>query len=378
MISFPTWDYLPPGWGFVPAANVAVLVCLTPLMVYRVWRWWHRRSSPAAAATALTVAMLWLQMALAWGWDMLPPVVKAVEISGGPGVMLLSVLQLIVMSLRGTSRARFGRDAWTVAAAAACVLAVMTVVVVMGGATSVDLRPYRFNLSPELTNPGLAAATVIANIYMAAILVQMVRLGVRRANNTPAGWGLGLLATAAAACLVSVVHGGILNHTGVVVAPHSMWLTVVPSGVCAICVLAGLTTPPLMLYWQARRKLFLLNQIRQHLITVFPALDAPLAPGASRTDVVHEWCSQIQDGLTLTAQQYHTPLQGDEPSAVLSERADAVARWLTGVVEPNLNCQWLTTPEAVTGQDWMLAVAAAYRRYASGAGLSGSPSAVRR
>ena len=57
---------------------------------------------------------------------------------------------------------------------------------------------------------------------------------------------------------------------------------------------------------------------------------------------------------------------------------DAVARWLVGLPEPNLNCQWLTTPEAVTSQQWTLAVASAYRCYASELGLSGSPSAVRR
>lgn len=378
MIRFPTWEYLPPGWGFVPAANIAVLVCLTPLMVYRVWRWWHRRSSPATAATALAVAMLWLQMGLAWGWNLLPQVAKAVEISGGPGVMLLSVMQLIVISLRDPSMTRFLREARTVSVAAACVLTVITVAVVMGEATAMDLRPYRFHVSPEFTNSGLAAATVIANVYMAVILVQIVWLGTRRANNTPTGWGLGLLATAAAACLVAVVHGGILNHLGVVVAPHSMWLTVVPSSVCAVCLVAGLATPPVMLYWQARRKLHALSPIRGRLIKEFPSLATPLAPGASGSDMVDEWCSQIQDGLTLTAQLRDTPLEGTKPPAALAFRAAAVARWLAGDPNPALNCCWLSTPEAISGQDWVLAIAARYRRYVCAGGVSGSPSTLRR
>ncbi|GKT32030.1 hypothetical protein ADUPG1_006303, partial [Aduncisulcus paluster] len=171
----------------------------------------------------------------------------------------------------------------------------------------------------------------IANVYMAVVLVQMIWLGVRRADRSPAGWGLGLLATASAAVLVQVVHGGICNHIGLVVAPQSVWLTAVPSAIGGVCLLAGLLMPPLMLYWQARRKL---------------------------SDLVDEWCSQIEDGLTLTAQLRDTPLEGTKPPTALAFRADAVARWLIGDPNPALNCCWLNTPEETSGQDWVLAIAA--------------------
>ncbi|MGV0585651.1 hypothetical protein ABQE45_18080 [Mycobacteroides chelonae] len=366
------WDQLPRERGYLRVATLVVVVCLTPAVVYRLWRWRQRRSSPAAGVSAIAVSALWLWLLLHGWWEGLPPVAKAVEITGGPGVVWASVLQVFMLRLRGVSGPRLRRTVWFIAAAALCVLSVMTAAVVIWDAASVDLDVYRFNAAPNFTNPGLVIAAVTGAMYSFAVLVQMVWLGVRYADNTPTGWGLGLLGAAAAACLVPVVRGGIMHHLGIAVVRDSMWLSTVPATLCAALLIAGFAAPPLMMYAQARRKLAQLKPIRDFLVGALPSLDAPLAPGASRTDVVHEWCSQIQDGLTLTAQQRGTPQQGIQPQLALSERAEAVARWLAGVAEPNLNCQWLTTPETVTSQDWTLAIAAAYQRYRASADLAGA------
>ncbi|MBA0048546.1 hypothetical protein [Mycobacteroides sp. LB1] len=368
------WDQLPPGLGFLPVANAVILVGLLPVMAYRVWRWRQHRS-PATAMTAVAAGGLWLWVLLSWCWEFLPPVIQAMEICGGPGVIMVSVLQVFVVSLR---RKIQSRQMWLVAAAGSSVLAVMAAAMMVGNATSLDLLSYRFDVAGHPNNAGLIVALVAANLYIAAVLVQVVWLGLRSADNTPTGWGVGLLAVGSASCLVSVAHDGIAMRSTAAGDPGFVWFKAVPAVVAVLCIVAGFTAPPLVLYLQARRKQRQLNPIRQHLIDALPNLDAPLAPGISHTDVVHEWCSQIQDGLTLTAQQRYTPLSGAVPPTMLNERADAVAGWLAGIPEPNLNCQWLTTPEAVTGQAWMLAIAAAYQRYVSEVGLSGSPSAVRR
>lgn len=362
MISLPALDHLPAGWGILVPLNAVAVACLIPLIAYRVRRWWHRRSSPAAGSMAVTVLVLWLGLVLAWWWEALPPVVKAIEIAGGPGVLLVTALQLIVISLRSTSRPTSRERMWMVNTAALGVLAIMTIAIMMGDATSVDLRRYRFNLTPDMTNLGLIVATVTANVYMAAVLVQMIWLGIRRADNTPAGWGVGFLAAGAAASLIQVVHGGICNHIGLVFAPDSFWLTVLPSVVCAICLLVGLFVPPVLIHLQGRRLLLRLKPIRKHLIDEFPGLDTPLAPGTNRADVVYEWCSQIQDGLTLTAQQRRTALYGAVPPADLATHATAVTEWICGTEVPELNGTWLAAPKSVSSRDWTLALGDCYRQ----------------
>ncbi|MFT9662956.1 hypothetical protein ACM0CQ_11925 [Mycobacteroides abscessus subsp. abscessus] len=367
-----------PGLGYLAIATIVLLVCLAPVVAYRVWCWRRQRSSPTAALATVGLIALWLWAALLGWWEMLPPVVKAVEVAGAPGVILVSILHVLAIRLRSVSLRRLAADLWPVVIAASCVLTVMTTAVLAGNAEALDLDTYRFNAAPDMDNAGLLVAAVIANVYMAGILVQWIWLGIRRADNTPGGWGVGLLAAGAASCLIPVVWGGILHHLRIVTVGDSMWLNTIPATFCAVLLLAGFTVPPLMIHTQSRQKLRQLIPIRAHLLAQFPSLDTPIAPGSRRADVAHEWCSQIQDGLTLTAQLRDTPLTGARPPAALAFHADAVARWLAGDPEPALNCRWLLTPEQTNSQDWVLAIATRFQRYACDEGVSGSPSTLRR
>ncbi|GKT31064.1 hypothetical protein ADUPG1_005741, partial [Aduncisulcus paluster] len=78
----------------------------------------------------MAVLVLWIQLGLAWCWEVLPPVLQAVEISGGPGVLLLSTLQVVVFSLGGASRRQLRCRSWVVVVAATCVLTAMIIAVV--------------------------------------------------------------------------------------------------------------------------------------------------------------------------------------------------------------------------------------------------------
>lgn len=368
------WDGLPAGMGFLPAANAIVLAGLLPVVVHRVRRWRQLRS-PGTAVTAVGVCGLWLWVLLSWFWELLPPVIQAMEICGAPGVFTVSVLQIFVVSLRHSIRPQ---HLGFVAVAGSTVLTVMAVSLVASDAASLDLRSYRFDVTSHPLNTGMTVALLAANLYVTLVLVQVIWLGVQGADNTPIGWGLGLLAAGSAACLIPVVHDGICMQSSAPGDAGFIWFKAVPTAIAVVCIVAGFAAPPLALYMQARRKLIQLNPIRQHLVSLLPGLDVPLAPGIGDTDVVYEWCSQIQDGLTLIAQQRQTPLEGQSPPTQPRCQADAVARWLTGIPEPNLTCQWLITPDGISGQEWTLAIAAAYRGYASAPGFSGRPSTVRR
>lgn len=352
------WDRLPPGMGMelLPVVNAVVLACLLPVLVYRAWRWWQRRS-PATALGAVAVTVLWLWVLLSWWWELLPPLAQAMEITGGPGVIMDTVILGYVLTLRRSTRPL---HLWLVAMAGLVVLAVMVAAIVVGDATSLDLHSYRFSISPP-TNTGLVVALLVANVYVAVVLTQMVWLGVRSADNTPTGWGIGLFAVGAAACLVPVVRDGIAMQGTAPGDPGYVWFKVAPTVVAVVCVVAGFTVPPVMMYAQAQRKLHRLKPIRDYLVSGFPSLDAPMAPGASRTDTVYEWYSQIHDGLTLTAQKRQTPLQGAGPPPGFAVHVTAVTEWVLGEQSPELNCSWLTSPEPVSSQDWLLALADRYR-----------------
>lgn len=154
----------------------------------------------------------------------------------------------------------------------------MTAAVVAGNAAVLDLRVYRFCAAPAMANPG----SVTASTYGAIVWVQWVWLGIRRADRTPAGWGIGLLTAAAAVSLLPVVRDGILHHLGIVVVTDSAWLSTVLVTVCAVLLVAGLAVSPLTIHAQTHRKLLQFKPIREHLVSVFRSLDAPMAPVARR------------------------------------------------------------------------------------------------
>lgn len=354
--------------------TVVALVCLLPLVAHRTQRWLQHRS-PVTAITAVAVTVLWMWLLLGWLWELMPPLVQAMEMTGAPGVVMVSVMQLFVVSQRQRVRAR---HVWVVVVAGAGVLAVMAVALVATQATSLDLHAYRFDVAAHPDNAGLAVAVVTANVYIATILAQVIWLCLRYADNTATGWGLSLLAAGSAASLVPVIHDGICLQSTAPGDAGYLWLKAVPAALAWVFILAGFATPPLAVYVNAAWRLRQLKPLRQYLIEALPALDAPLMPGTARADRVHEWCSQIQDGLTLTAQQHRLPIHGAEPPVASSARVGAVARWLANGDEPALNCTWLTTPTAMCDEDWVLAIAAAYRHHKRDHGLSESPSTLRR
>ena len=82
------------------------------------------------------------------------------------------------------------------------------------------------------------------------------------------------------------------------------------------------------------------------------------------SDLVFEWTTHIQDGLTLLAQRGGVPLETDRRAAAdILGRAATVAKWLVGQSVPGFSCEWLRTPVGVSDARWVLAVSDGYRRF---------------
>ncbi|WP_234881011.1 hypothetical protein [Mycobacteroides salmoniphilum] len=350
----------------------------------------HPTSVPAIAATAFGVSLwFWILVFIDAVWSVLPPIVHAVSIGGWAAISLGAYLQVFIIGIAGdTSPARIRRGLRTTSLVA--IIALIVVAMLVSQSPVLMSAGDGYELAAALYSggdPWALAALVISDVYLMAVVVQLAWIGFRHADRTPLGVGLGLMAIAGMFQFAASLFGGIwaplAGGEGLMGSAFGRWLQTWPGCIAAILMLAGFLWPPVMLRVQARRELRRLRPLHEALAGMFPGLFPPVESRIRSSDLVFEWTTHVQDGLTLLAQSRRVPLTADSPPPKGSaERSLNVANWLVGEAVPEFSCDWLRPPEGVSEGTWLLAIADAYRerqeRLEAPASLSGMPSTLRR
>ncbi|WP_099051475.1 hypothetical protein [Mycobacteroides salmoniphilum] len=381
----------PALWHAMDIGRIVFMFCFLPVLLYRIWRLWrYPASAPAVAITAFCLVIwFWLFMLSDFWWHTLPSAVRATSLGGLLVTILAACTQIFVLGISGSAspeRVRRGRRVILVVTAI-----VLVVVVVSANHSPVLLETKGLH---ELTNALLdggdrwaIVSSVVGNGYLAVSLAQLVWTGLRHADRTPVGTGLGLLAVAASFEIVSVVVGGVLRPlTGgqdIISGRYGVVVQGVSGSVGVTLLALGFMWPPAVLRIQARRDEWRLRPLHDTLAGMFPGLFPPVETRIRLSDKVFEWGTHIQDGLTLLARSRGVSLDsGARVPENKSERSLAVANWLVGQPVLGFSSEWLHAPEAMNDEAWVLAIADAYRerqeRLEAPASLSGMPSTLRR
>lgn len=384
MITQSTWDLM-------QIVRVAMLVCFLPGLLYRIWRVVRYPTSvPAVAVTVFGVSVwIWFVVYTDWVWAALPEAARAVSVAGWPAITIAACLQIFVVGISGdASPERIRRGLWITMAGAAIAL---TVVFIAMSYSEVVPRAddvlATANAMYAGTDRGALVAIVVSSGYMVLVALQLAWVGSRNADRTPVGVGLGLLAAASAFQVVASICGGMWSPLsrgeGFIGGAVGRWLQTWPGCIAAGLIVAGFLWPPIMLRVQARRELRRLGPLRDALAGMFPGLFPPVESRIRSSDLVFEWTTHVQDGLTLLAQSRRVPLVADSPLPKSgSERSRDVVNWLVGEAVPGFSYEWLRPPEGVSEGPWVLEIADAYRERQEDlevpASLSGMPSTLRK
>ncbi|KRQ20635.1 hypothetical protein AOT83_01675 [Mycobacteroides sp. H001] len=379
------------AWESLAAVRPVILVCFLPIVLYRVWRVVrHPTSVPAVAATAFGVLMwFWILEFTDAVWSALPPIVHAASAGGWAAITIGACLQVFVIGIAGdASPERIRRGLRLTAITATLALVVVAVLasrsrVLMGAGDAYALA--EAFLSGD--DPWAVAALVVGNIYIMFVAIQLVWIGFRHADRTPLGVGLGLMATGAMFQLVASSFGGVWRPlsrgTGGTDSVLGLWLQTWSGCIAAVLMVAGFLWPPVMLRVQAHRDVRRLRPLHDSFAGLFPGLFPPKASRMRLTDLAFEWITQIQDGLTLLAQARGVPLNTSAQIPVDGvEHIDSVTNWLTGQSVPGFSAEWLRAPAGTSDEEWIFAIADAYRErqedLEAPASLSGMPSTLRK
>ncbi|MFD6197761.1 hypothetical protein ACFWE3_13755 [Mycobacteriaceae bacterium NPDC060252] len=384
MITQSTWDLM-------QIVRIAVLACFLPVLLYRIRRIVRYPTSVPAVAVTLFGVLVWIWFVVYtdWVWGALPAAARAVSVAGWPAITIGACLQVFVIGISGdASPERIRRGLWVTVAGAAIALTIVFIAMSYSELVPrADDILVTSNAMYAGTDPGSLVAVVVSSGYMVLVALQLAWVGSRNADRTPVGVGLGLLAAAAAFQVVASICGGIwspLSHgEGFIGGTAGRWLQTWPGCIAAGLFVAGFLWPPVMLRVQARRELRRLQPLHDALSGMFPGLFPPVESRIRSSDLVFEWTTHVQDGLTLLAQSRRVPLTADSPLPKGSaERTLDVANWLVGQVVPEFTCEWLRPPEGVSEGPWVFAIADAYRErqedLEAPASLSGMPSTLRK
>ncbi|MUM19579.1 hypothetical protein FZI91_21065 [Mycobacterium sp. CBMA271] len=356
-------------WELLQVARVAILLCFLPVVLYRVWRVLRYPTSvPAVAVTSFGVLVwFWLLAFTDWVWAALPPVVHALCFGGLPTVTMAACLQVFVVGISGdASPERIRRGLRTTFAVTAIVLVVVTICVSQSNVLFATNDIYELiDALLHGGDRGSITAEVVSSGFMCAVLVQLAWAGMRHADRTPVGTGLGLLAAAAVFELVAISYGGLwrpLNQGhGNTLGTFGLWLESLPGCAGAVLIILGFLWPPVATHVQARRKRRMLQPLHDALEKLFPGVIPPMDQRIRLSDLIFEWTTHIQDGLTLLGQgRQVSPQTRDSIPGGCDERAVAVTNWLTGQDVPGFSSEWLRPPSGVSDEAWVLAIAEAY------------------
>lgn len=362
--------------------RIVILLCFLPALVYRIWRLWRYPTSvPAVAATGFGLFVwLWLLSFTDWVWSVLPPVVRAGVAGGLWTVAIAGCLQVFVIGIRAdASAARIRRGLWITYAVTAAFFVVVAIAASQSEMllTTSDMYAVIDSLAGE-GDSGSNVALAVSSLFATVVFAQLAWVGLRHADRTPVGTGLGLLAVASVFEIISTIVGGILRPLGVgggvIESPGGLWGRTIVGCIGAILVIVGFLWPPVALRIRALRDRQRLRPLHAAITGLFPQLFPPKESRIRLSDLIFEWQSHIQDGLTLLAQVRKVPLETDHlVAADLPERAAVVVKWLVGQPVPRFSSQWLRAPDGVTDEKWVLAIADDFR--CSGKPLVADPTA---
>ncbi|MFD6199872.1 hypothetical protein ACFWE3_24530 [Mycobacteriaceae bacterium NPDC060252] len=353
-------------WDRGQLLGVVSLIVFAPLVALRIRQSWrHRSSVPAVAAGALATVLYlsWLS-GVEWVWQRLPVYLRASGEAVWP-IATAACLHVLIVSLGGDFGEKLRCRTWGLIGVAAIVL---VVVIGIGLSTQICMGPdlYTCSSSPRPFDRSRQVAMVIAAGYLVSVLAHCTWLGFRRADRTSAGWGMGLLACGCLLYMIPVIHGGLYRQLTVQGRAETFasaaWLEARPATAGTVLILAGFLYPPIAVRLRALRELRQLAPLWEAVVIRYPDLALAYPERISLPEKVSERVAGIQDAMTLTAQQRQTRPRGTPPPPHTSDRAAAIARWLHGHEVPQLNGTWLTTPTSVHDDDWVMAIAAAYRR----------------
>ncbi|TDZ93519.1 hypothetical protein [Mycobacteroides salmoniphilum] len=342
--------------------HFVVLVATFPLVIYRIWRLWLHPSIPGAAITAFVISLwFWVLSDIEYIWAALPDTLQAFQLAAGTIIVPAASLHAFVLSLT-TARESFLRKGIRVITGSA-LLTLTVVLLISATATIPDGSPYAIGTISNQTP--LIAATIITHAYAAAIFAHLILLGLRTADQSPAGKGMRFLTAASVFQLFPVIHGGIWTplalHLAKPVPPsHYLLFQIAPGLAAPPLFLAAIIWPPWETRRNARRELQLLAPLHRALEAQFPDLGPPTPRGTRASERVYEWTAQIQDGLSLTAQHRNIPLDTTQPPADDTEHAEAIINWLREESAPAISEAWLNPPPTMTGAQWVLALAKAH------------------
>lgn len=359
------------AWEFMQIVRVTVLLGFLPILLYRVWRIWRYPTSPPAVAATGFGLLVWIWM-LAFTdrvWATMPPGMHAVSMGGWAIVTMAGCLRIFAIGINGeASPAQIRRGAR------------ISLVVTAGVLVAVALTACRssvlvnaddlYTVTNALVGGGdswAILAAVLSNAFAAVVLVQLAWVGWRHADRTPVGAGLGLLAAASAFEFVAIVSGGIWRPLsrgeGLMARPAGLWLQTFTGSVGAMLLIGGFLWPPVMLRIEAHRDLRRLAPIHDRLTGMFPRLRPSMKSQIMLSELVYEWATDVQDGLTLLAQRRHVPFETSVRAPIhMPDRIAAINDWLSGDSVPGFNTGWLQAPPGVSDNVWVFAIADAYRR----------------
>ncbi|MGH3957353.1 MAG: hypothetical protein ACRDTI_25280 [Mycobacterium sp.] len=358
------------AWESLSAVRIVVLACFLPILLYRIWRVARYPTSvPAYAAVAFGVwAWIWLLVFDNWVWSLLPPSVRVISVTGWPAITIVACMQVFVVGIaRDTSSARIRRGLRNASVVAALALFAVTVLASQSrvvGSTDDVYEAVKIVLTDG--DSAAVAATVISNVYVLFVVVQLAWVGFRHADHTPVGVGLGLMAAASIVQVVASTCGGIwlplTRGEGFMGSTYGLWLQTWPGCIAAVLMVAGFLWAPVMLNVQGRRDMRRLRPLHDTLADMFRGLFPPVESRIRLSDKVFEWGTHIQDGLTILAQSRGVPIDSAaQAPEEESERALAAANWILGQSVSGFSCEWLRPPTGVSDQAWVLAIADAYR-----------------
>lgn len=379
MITHAQWDRT---WFL----TVAALLIFTPLVALRIRQSWRHRSSVpavAAGAGATLLYVAWLT-GLQQVWQLQPASFRGVLDVVLWDVLVAACLQVFMVGAGSDIPADRLRRRVRVLIAVAAIVFVVVLVLSVRAPRCVNADMYVCSSMPIPRNQ--VPTALIAASYIVAVLVHSAWLGFRRANRTPTGWGMGLLACGCVAYTIAGLHAGFyrtLTAGGQLESFTSSWaIEGAAASAGTALIIAGFVYPPVAVRVRTYRCLRRLAPLWALALSYYPTLAAASGHRLSVSERLWEQVAHLQDALTLSAQLRRTPLHGDAPPPMLANHAGAVARWFAGDTVPHLNCRWLQAPASATAAQWMLAVADTYRTcaraYAEVSPDSGMPSTLRR
>lgn len=360
------------GWDIYQVCELVLFLAAIPLIAYRGWRWATNRPSRPLLAGALfaTTLWIWTYCDTEFGWRILTEELRAFQVCGGTAILASASLYVFIANACSAPANVRDRAAYTTALAATVIVAAIAATV---STVSEGANYFQFLTEPHPGLPArLHAAMLFGHLYIMCVTSLIAGLGIKYADRTPAGQGLGILGVACSLLLVTL-------FTRYIASEIYEWQGQVPPFWCglliqtifgataAILTLIAFAWPPTILRLRALAELRILRCLHYDLTSMFPGLAPPISREDRLSDRVYEYVSQIQDGLVLIAQRRAAPLTANSHGEEPDERASRIAKWLKAEQPAEREAMpSFSAPSPMSDRRWVLTIAEHYRNEKEG------------